>query len=197
MPEQNSLTNPFSTRFIRPGAVPYLAPKSRSIEFHIELLEQFDWLAQITGPHGSGKSTFLSALISHKKMTKEVIEIPFDRADNETNLKQFQDKLVVIDGFEKVSWWARKKLIWNARKSRAGLLVTSHQSIGLKTLIECRPALENLRYVVDFLLEKQSPSEQPFRVSDQELARLDERHRGNFRDVLFELYDQYEEHKKS
>ena len=54
--------NPFATRFVRPGAIPYrfangLVGRDRAS------LRQHDWRGEIVGPHGSGKSTLVQTLI--------------------------------------------------------------------------------------------------------------------------------------
>jgi len=56
-------SNPFSTRFIRPGAVEFLFPAGQTAETLVETLRQHAWQGQIIGPHGSGKSTLLAALV--------------------------------------------------------------------------------------------------------------------------------------
>ena len=55
--------NPFSTRFVQPGAIPWLATdiSLRAVLFR---LYDVDNRAIICGPHGSGKSTILSHLAS-------------------------------------------------------------------------------------------------------------------------------------
>ena len=55
-------SNPFSTRFVRPGAVPYLFAPGQSADGLVRRLAGFGWRGQIIGPHGSGKSTLLAAL---------------------------------------------------------------------------------------------------------------------------------------
>ena len=55
-------SNPFSTRFTRPGAIPFLFEEPLTAEFIIHRFNANNWLAQIVGPHGSGKTTLVRGL---------------------------------------------------------------------------------------------------------------------------------------
>jgi hypothetical protein len=56
-------SNPFSTRFIRPGAATYRFPDGTSAESLVrKFVNQFNGKAAIIGPHGSGKTSLLYAL---------------------------------------------------------------------------------------------------------------------------------------
>ncbi len=54
--------NPFCTRWVRPGAIPFLFPPGENAEELADRLRQAGWWGEITGPHGSGKSALLAAL---------------------------------------------------------------------------------------------------------------------------------------
>ena len=55
--------NPFSTRFVRPGAISYLFEPGSSAADLIDRLAAHRWRGQIIGPHGCGKSTLLATLV--------------------------------------------------------------------------------------------------------------------------------------
>lgn len=55
--------NPFSTRCVRPGAIPFFFPPGVDVSTIVRRLAENQWRGQIVGPHGSGKSTLLAALI--------------------------------------------------------------------------------------------------------------------------------------
>ncbi len=55
--------NPFCTRHIRPGAIPFLFPPGEDADVLVERLRQNHWRGEIVGPHGSGKSALLATLI--------------------------------------------------------------------------------------------------------------------------------------
>ncbi|MBN2216711.1 MAG: hypothetical protein JW719_05005 [Pirellulales bacterium] len=54
--------NPFSTRCVRPGAIPFFFPPDVDASILVRRLADNQWRGQIVGPHGSGKSTLLAAL---------------------------------------------------------------------------------------------------------------------------------------
>ena len=55
--------NPFATRHVRPGAIPYCFPAGVDARQLVERLAAAGWRGQIVGPHGSGKSTLLATLL--------------------------------------------------------------------------------------------------------------------------------------
>ena len=55
--------NPFCTRRIRPGAIPFLFSVGQDAEALVERLRENGWWGEITGTHGSGKSALLATLI--------------------------------------------------------------------------------------------------------------------------------------
>lgn len=57
------ISNPFATRYTRPDAREYLFPSDVSAESLIARLRESAWWGQITGPHGSGKSTLVQTLL--------------------------------------------------------------------------------------------------------------------------------------
>src|SRR5690349_19179309 len=56
-------SNPFSTRWTWPGAVPFLFPVGVTVESLVAKLPASHWRGQIIGPHGTGKSTLLATLL--------------------------------------------------------------------------------------------------------------------------------------
>jgi hypothetical protein len=55
-------SNPFATRFTRPGAIEFIFPAGESLATLVARLRACDWRGQITGPHGSGKAPLRAAL---------------------------------------------------------------------------------------------------------------------------------------
>ena len=65
-------SNPFSTRFIRPGAATYRFPDGTSAEsLAHQFVHQFNGQASIIGPHGSGKTSLLYALAPYLGVLRE------------------------------------------------------------------------------------------------------------------------------
>jgi polynucleotide 5'-kinase involved in rRNA processing len=56
-------SNPFATRWTRPGAVPFDFDRRGAVDELVERLAESDWRGAIVGPHGSGKSTLVAALL--------------------------------------------------------------------------------------------------------------------------------------
>src|SRR5258707_1037455 len=59
----SAASNPFSTRFVRPGAIPYQFPERVTADSLVEQLRSQNCRGAIIGPHGTGKSTLLATLI--------------------------------------------------------------------------------------------------------------------------------------
>jgi hypothetical protein len=56
-------TNPFATRWTRPGAIPFVFADGGTMLDLVARLQANEWRGAIVGPHGSGKSTLLAALV--------------------------------------------------------------------------------------------------------------------------------------
>ena len=186
--------NPFSTRFTRPGAIPYIFSPGTSCNALRKRLAELSWTAQVIGPHGSGKSTLIHQLsAAFAQVDREVVlvtlndrqrKLPITRTDS----RLWNDEtLVIIDGFEQLNWWNRLWLQQICGKRRAGLLVTAHTDVGLPTLEETTVCLKTAKTIVAHLSTGQCP------VADDLLADYLRKHNGNMREVLFGLYDQYEQ----
>ena len=187
-------SNPFSTRFIRPGALEFLFPPGLSAQKLVEILREQAWQGQVIGPHGSGKSTLLAALVPALAAAgRKVVERGVGQSsalfylDPETLEKT---TVVIIDGFEQLSWWSRRKVKRVCRDRGAGLLVTAHRDMGLPTLWQSQPSLELAQAVVSRLL---SPGDVTITADD--VARAFEATRGNLRETLFALYDVYQQRR--
>jgi len=87
---------------------------------------------------------------------------------------------------------ARRGLRRFCRRGGVGLVVTAHKSIGLPDLARCAPSLETVERLARGLLGGDA------RWATRELlAACFARHGGNVREVLFELYDRYEDQPRS
>lgn len=186
-------SNPFSTRFIRPGAIDYLFPAGVTAESLVDRLAEHKWQAAIVGPHGCGKSTLLVALASELvKRGRKVVAAVMHQGEHGLP-RAFHDwrtwtstTQVIVDGYEQLSWWSRSTLAWRIRDRGAGLLVTSHEPTSLPELIRVHPLIENARLVVRQLVAD------PQMISDDEIAQAFRSTEGDIREMLFKLYDLYE-----
>ncbi|HEX7448215.1 MAG TPA: hypothetical protein VF306_11750 [Pirellulales bacterium] len=187
------MTNPFATRYVRPGALTYHFAAGESAEQLVERLATHGWLGQIVGPHGSGKSTLLATLLpalsAAGRRTRAVTLRQGDRVL--PCIEQFEtlgtDGQLLVDGYEQLGRLARWRLRRRCRRQGCGLLVTSHQDVGLPTIAQVAPSLEVLRHVVGRLLPDGDQT-----LNDDDLAAVWRRYGGNLREALFGLYDLYE-----
>jgi len=193
MTEAAGSSNPFATRFTRPGAIEYLFPDGESVESLVTRLREHAWQGEIVGPHGAGKSTLLATLIEPLTSAgRSVIQATLHQGEN--SLPPALDEWrswtaatqVIVDGYEQLTWWSRRQLARRVRDQQAGLLVTSHAPTGLPTLTVVAPRVEAAQQVVKRL------------VPDDEIitpADVDQTFRacnGNIREMLFQLYDLYQ-----
>lgn len=181
--------NPFSVRFVEPGAIPYHHPGGLT-----ELAKRFEaaggW-GEIVGPHGSGKSTLLASLLPHLTgWTVRRVRLTTSERALPVDLWPLPGPrpLLVIDGFEQLGWLMRRRVMRVCRRAGAGLLVTTHRSVGLPLLHRTDVTPAALTWVLARLL----PADAAAMLSGFDAAVRLRAHRGSLRDVLFELYDRWE-----
>ena len=95
----------------------------------------------------------------------------------------------MVDGYEQLGWLQRTWLKWQCRRHGAGLLVTAHDDLGLPPLWQTETNAELTQRVVARLLGEREAGW----LSADQVERLFATHRGNLREVLFALYDLYEQ----
>lgn len=195
-PLSASATNPFSTRWIRPGAVPYLFPAGMDAAQLVARLSALGWWAQIQGAHGSGKSTLLQSLRRPLETAGRRVELHVLHADESrlpfdlSHTRQWgQDTQVVVDGYEQLGWYARRWLQRQCRLRNSGLLVTAHRPLRLPMLWKVEPTLAVAHAIVFQLL----PRDQDQVITKDDVCRAYAAHAGNLRETLFALYDVFEE----
>lgn len=161
----------------------------------MERLSELGYRGAIIGPKGAGKTTLLEDLEPalsaldfkvtrlrlddlQRRFPRGFMKVLFDRLTNRD--------FVLFDGAERLNRW--KWLSFKRRTKKAGgLIVTSHRAGLLPTLKECRTTPEMLAEILEELSGKAS--------GEREVRLLYERHKGNLREALRELYDVYSEKK--
>ena len=136
--------NPFSTCRVRPGSLEFQFPHELPPQQLVARLANQQWWGQIVGAHGVGKSTLLHSwlpLLADAGRTVSWWTLQGGQRRLPAELwraaRSWHDTtLVVVDGYEQLSWLARRRLVSRCRRTRAGLLVTTHYDAGLPTLIE-------------------------------------------------------------
>lgn len=183
--------NPFSTRFVEPGAIPFRLPDGRTPADLARRLEASGGWGEIVGPHGSGKSTLLAALlpvlagwtVRHARLSSDRRTLP------DWVWEAFPARtLLVIDGFEQPGWLARRRVKRHCRRHGAGLLVTAHRPTGLPALYRTAVTGATAEAVVRGLI----PAGGGWVLEGYDVAARLRAHRGSLREVLFEVYDRWE-----
>jgi len=196
VPQQ--IENPFATRHVRPGALPYLFPAGQTADELVERLRRNGWWGQIIAPHGSGKSALLASLVP-----------AIEQAGCKTYLVELHDRqrrlpakfravaetsdplVVIVDGYEQLGRFHRFRLKRFCRRGGLGLLISAHKPAGLPELFHTSADLAMVQRLVARL-----QAESATKVSAEEVAERFARHGGNVREILFDLYDLYEARRR-
>lgn len=190
--------NPFATRRTRPGMIPYLFNDQLTAAKLVLRLKQHRWMGQIVGPHGSGKTTLLESLLSIcTTELDQVRRITLRKGQRKLPLasralKDFRPgTLLVIDGYEQLGRLSRLWLKWQVRRRQLGLLVTTHTPVSLPLLYRTPSTPQLTHAVVRQLAEAEESG-----ITDADIRSAHDRHSGNLREVLFELYDLFQDRQR-
>ncbi len=194
-PRSGRVSNPFSTRFVRPGALTFRFPPGMTVIDLIDRLRCQGWWGQIIGPHGSGKSTLLRALEPELLAAGRTIHwfefhtgSPRRLMARKQNINKDDRSLVVIDGYEQLSWFERFRWQRYCRRQYGGLLVTAHQDCRLPHLLSTQTTIPLAQQLVRQLL----PPNDCFAIQDNVVADAFHACGGNLRETWFRLYDECE-----
>lgn len=193
--------NPFATRHVRPGAIPYFFPDGVTAEILIDRLAANRWRGEIVGPHGTGKSTLLATLVDVISRHGKPVVV-YRLREGERRLPPTpcafaavpRDSVVVIDGFEQLGWLHKTAVRWSCKRRGLGLLVTSHATVGLPQLWRTGVDSATLKRVVAHLLAAEPAAAALIR--EQDIAAAVEAHPTNVREALFALYDLVERRRR-
>ncbi len=190
----NPPRNPFRTRRIRPDAMDYLFDNGSSCATLVKKLERNHWRGQIIGPHGSGKTTLLGALlpacqqlgcqVKQFSLHNRERRLPFRWKDT----KHWSEKtLIAIDGYEQLDWVSRSQLQILIHQKCCGLLVTTHRKVRLPVIFRTTTSIELTERIVAQLVSHDS------RINPADVAHVYTQCEGNVREILFALYDLYQD----
>ena len=194
-------TNPFSTRFIQPGAIPYQCFDGSTVS---ELVERFLQLStkrgSIVGPHGSGKSTLVASIIlvlGARRPETKIHQLRFstDQLASRSLKRSIADwtrsSIVILDGYEQLRFWSRLMVEWAARLRSISILATAHQPLrGFETVWETSVNNASSRWVVEQLLQQTGPLKGADELlQSEDWARSRAAHGQNLRESLFDMYD--------
>lgn len=183
--------NPFSTRHVQPGVIPYIFPEGESLEELLELLKSNQWRGEFVGPHGAGKSTLLYTVQNQLEAIGYTTGEFFCNDESPRLPAKWRRQaagadIVFINGAEVISWWGRRQLQTYCRSRGKGLIATTHRVMGFGCVYHVSVREDTFLLVVEKLLGALSESHREIA-----LGRLKERN-GNARLALFDLYDAYE-----
>ncbi len=176
--------NPFRSACIE--RVHYRFPEGLSWPHLVQRLENLRNRAALVGPQGSGKTTLLEEL--HEKM----LELGYRARLLRTQpgfLSRIpaqpitKDDFLLLDSAERLSWIEWQQFKWAVRRA-AGLVITSHCSGWLPTLLECRTTPKLFEQIVRELIGEDLDGLARESISETFMA-----HGGNIRAALRALYD--------
>ena len=192
------VSNPFCAARLRPGTIDFVFEPGKSLQQLLDSLEANAWYGQITGRHGTGKSTLLAALTpaieARGRRVKSITLIAGQRDLPRMFMRSLWRspglRVAAVDGIEQLGLWNRLLLKRSCRARGVGLVVASHRSAQLPSLYETAVDETRAWRVVEQLQDGFPP-----RIEVGDLTARLARHQGNLREALFDLYDLYEVRK--
>lgn len=193
--------NPFETRWIRPDSVDFLCSGKSQLSDLLELLLKATQPCELIGDHGIGKTTLAYNLLQQARdngIESQIIRCGKDGESVDWQ-QQFQfNRLLILDEFEQLSVWQRRKVKQLARKTKTATLIIAHQTQGLPALLSTpatQSLLSNLTALKSLVRQLQIQAQQPQLILDQDVEELFDKFEGNSRDILFTCYDLFEQRR--
>jgi len=137
-------------------------------------------------------SSAVDAEFDDDVQNQKKLEIPLPSSGDFTaNRSLFEKKVLFFDGFEQLSYVNRIIIRTFCRMNRLGLLLTTHTpAIGIPVLFRTHPSAEILRQLLSFLLDDLEAT-----PADSDLEILLKNFNYDVREILFSLYDAYENYR--
>lgn len=189
--------NPFCTRHVRPGRLPFLDGTGRPVDLSglLAKLATVGFSAALVGPHGSGKTTLLGHLAEALEAEgRHVRRLRIGHPRDAVRLlavvaRARRGDVVCVDGWERLGLPWRPLVRWCAAARHAGLVVTAHRVGALPTLWACEATPAVLGAIVARLTDG---ADGPPAVVESDLGQAFRGAEGDIREALFRLYDVFE-----
>ncbi len=186
--------NPYSSHLVEPkrGGYIFADGSGRSLPDVIQELEIHDYRGELVGPHGAGKSTMLTDVCSvlqgrgysvARWQCRDTQRL-FPRGWM-TDLRR--KNVIVIDGAERLAPGLLSVIRLLTFCFSRSLIITMHQPSGFGALISVQPCAMALE-------QKALHLGAPVEITATLGQRLAD-HQGNCREVLFDLYLEFENHR--
>ena len=195
----NMPPNPFSTRFIQPGAISYKCFDGTVTELVERFLKLPSKRGSIIGPHGSGKSTLVASLESRiAAILPGSKTYPFRFSTDSSASRSLKSvgewapfSIAILDGYEQLRFWSRFRIHCIARARSISILATAHRPIrGFETIWETSVNETSSKWVVEQLLEQAGePNSVKDLLQSDAWSRSRVKHDQNLRESLFDMYD--------
>ncbi|QDT13223.1 hypothetical protein [Planctomycetes bacterium K23_9] len=177
--------------------------------------------AAIVGPHGTGKSTLLESL--RPRLGEAYSHLEFVQLHSPSSSRwqvrrrrhihnrrvvddaqqglasrgsSNESRLLIVDGFEQLSVFARRKILRVAQGTQQALLVTTHAKLrSFETVFRTKIQQRILQQLTDDLLDRASESQRS--ILKSEIQQRDFSSVQNVREFWFEMYDRAAEVEES
>lgn len=185
--------NPFAVQRHGPGNIEYVFQSAEQRNELKQLLAKTGWRVELVGRHGVGKSTLLRTMESWATEGGRSIRRLRCTGDRPRLPLLFWREIpraggvISLDGGERCPRWQLRLLSVLTHWRRTGLVITTHQPLGFCHPVMISSSPDQLHDVVAQLLGR--PLDKPM------MARLDNllaEHGGSAREVIFQLYDEWE-----
>lgn len=191
--------SPFSCSPCRPADNPFATHRVDNLRYRFGggfiadlggRLQQLDGRGAIVGPEGCGKTTLLEELAVVLAAEHVMVRLPgscgrpWAAARAQLPIQITADHAVLIDGAEQLGPIGWRRLM-RATRPAGYVVATLHRPGRLPTLHECRTDTRLLGDLVEELVPDDAQALAP------RLGELFDRHEGNIRLCLRELYDMY------
>jgi hypothetical protein len=198
-------SNPFSTRFFQPGAIPFHFGEKGSLEELMQSADQPGRCFLIVGPHGTGKSTLLQHLRHSVLLARSSDSVLFFSCRKELDLTWQEQpdwkaiesaEWAFIDGLEQVSAFRRMRILQQAKRRGLRCVATSHRMhLGFVALWKTQmdPLVE--QHVVMQLLAGYPEEVIQQAIASEHWKRSRMRHGSNMRESLFDMYDWWQNYE--